>query len=545
MLSKHGILIAILCAAAVFLNSCSTPKESRTASIQEILKKAKTDAAVIDTSEYKGIVRDFVISGSIYQQQKKHAEAILEFFEALRYDSSAAVFYAIGKSYKELGNFERSSDYALKAIEQDSFFIPAYQLLADIYLQQYRINDAIKLYEFIVEESPTLDNTIMLARLYEIRKPKEAIKIYEKISSMGSEDQILRRLADLYNQTGDKQKYIETLSRIYYNNTNDRNTALSIIEYYFDAHRYRECLSFLENAEKQLPTAEQSIFYNFVCKKFLDDTSSEANEFIKQFISKIDNRFYFDWRINLYSAFLADRINDSATADKLIERSLEASAKAEEAPLQAGYFYYQNKRFDKALKIFEYYSHVFPNDERFSFYCGLIHAISGESRKAIDAFLRTVALEKSNVDALSLLGSQYHLLNMLDSSDFYYRQALKYAPNDASSNNNFAYSLAERGINLDYALEMSKKALAQEPDNPAFLDTYGWILFLTGEVNEALIYIGKAAMSGDAGAEIFEHLAEIYKKQGDFDSALKYYKKALAVEPDNESIKRKIESINK
>ena len=58
--------------------------------------------------------------------------------------------------------------------------------------------------------------------------------------------------------------------------------------------------------------------------------------------------------------------------------------------------------------------------------------------------------------------------------------------------NNYAYSLCERDIdnvNINYALELSKKALDIDPLNAAYLDTMGWIYFKIGDYKNAENFI--------------------------------------------------------
>ena len=73
-----------------------------------------------------------------------------------------------------------------------------------------------------------------------------------------------------------------------------------------------------------------------------------------------------------------------------------------------------------------------------------------------------------------------------------YEQILEYAPNNLSILNNYAYLLATQGGDLKKAERMSRLTIREEPDNPVFLDTYGWILFLQGEKQLALFYLEKA-----------------------------------------------------
>jgi Flp pilus assembly protein TadD len=44
--------------------------------------------------------------------------------------------------------------------------------------------------------------------------------------------------------------------------------------------------------------------------------------------------------------------------------------------------------------------------------------------------------------------------------------------------------LADRNVRLNEALEMTKKAVDQEPDNGAFLDSLGWVYYRLGRLEK-------------------------------------------------------------
>lgn len=146
-------------------------------------------------------------------------------------------------------------------------------------------------------------------------------------------------------------------------------------------------------------------------------------------------------------------------------------------------------------------------------------------------------------DVYTLIGDTYYLLKELDRAYLAYDNSLLANPSNAGTLNNYAYFLSENKGDLDKALRMSAEAIAMEPDNATYLDTYAWILFRRGEYKEALEY-EKSALekAGDEGAsaEYFEHLGDIYFMNGAPDQALEMWKKALPLAPDNELLKRKI-----
>jgi membrane associated rhomboid family serine protease len=86
-------------------------------------------------------------------------------------------------------------------------------------------------------------------------------------------------------------------------------------------------------------------------------------------------------------------------------------------------------------------------------------------------------------------------------------RALVSKPDDAALQNAVAYELAEAGVHLDRAESLVEAALEQEPENPDYLDTQGWILCRRGRVEEGLPIIERAsALSDHEIAEIEGHL---------------------------------------
>jgi Tfp pilus assembly protein PilF len=131
-------------------------------------------------------------------------------------------------------------------------------------------------------------------------------------------------------------------------------------------------------------------------------------------------------------------------------------------------------------------------------------------------------------------------LNNWEISDGIYQQLIQTDSTDAQALNNYAYSMVERGINLEISKEYAKKAVEIAPDQAAYLDTYGWILFKLNKPKEALKYIQKSLDIDGSNVEILEHLGDVYLKLKKFNKARETYNKALQIDPQNESLINKI-----
>ena len=76
------------------------------------------------------------------------------------------------------------------------------------------------------------------------------------------------------------------------------------------------------------------------------------------------------------------------------------------------------------------------------------------------------------------------------------------------------------------------KAYEQEPDDPAIIDSLGWVHYRLGNLDEARQYLQQAwDMTGNS--EIGAHLGEVMWAQGDRAGARKVWEASLESEPDN------------
>lgn len=146
-------------------------------------------------------------------------------------------------------------------------------------------------------------------------------------------------------------------------------------------------------------------------------------------------------------------------------------------------------------------------------------------------------------DALQLmfaLAASYERRDMFQEAVETFEAIIARSPEYDQALNYLGYLLADRNEQLDYALELIEKANDLSPNNAAYLDSYGWVLYRLGEIDKALAQLNKAAKLANDSV-IFDHLGDAYKADGDLKQAQTYWKKALELNPDDEQIKSKLE----
>ena len=119
-------------------------------------------------------------------------------------------------------------------------------------------------------------------------------------------------------------------------------------------------------------------------------------------------------------------------------------------------------------------------------------------------------------------------------------QLLAQRPEDPSLQNALGYTLADHSLELPRAEGLIRRALTVMPDNPAALDSLGWVHFRRGDPRSAAGTLERA-YSIDHDAEIAAPWGEALWASGDQSEARKVWAAALAREPESKPLKATLE----
>jgi len=114
-----------------------------------------------------------------------------------------------------------------------------------------------------------------------------------------------------------------------------------------------------------------------------------------------------------------------------------------------------------------------------------------------------------------------------------FRGLLRLDPGYAPALNYLGYMSAERGENLEEAIDMVDRALAQEPDNGAYVDSVGWAHFQLGHYDRARGLLERAARLLRDNPIISEHLGDLYAITGESKLARQAYARAIELDGEN------------
>ncbi|MET0010032.1 MAG: tetratricopeptide repeat protein [Candidatus Thiodiazotropha sp. 6PLUC9] len=155
---------------------------------------------------------------------------------------------------------------------------------------------------------------------------------------------------------------------------------------------------------------------------------------------------------------------------------------------------------------------------------------------AHEVYTKALGRFADNIELLYARGLNAADLKRVDLLEQDLRKILATQPKHADALNALGYTLADQTDRLDEAKEYIQMALSLKPDNPAILDSIGWVEYRLGNYEAALAHLEKAAeISPDA--EIASHLGEVLWVMGQQQRALEIWDAANEREPDNRFIR--------
>jgi tetratricopeptide (TPR) repeat protein len=277
----------------------------------------------------------------------------------------------------------------------------------------------------------------------------------------------------------------------------------------------------LQSAQKTVIVYEALINLYFANNKF-EDALKACQEFLDIRSDKADSQ------INQMKPFIMERFIQSLTklgkydeAKKMNDRLIEAD--------EGGWYFLQLRAWilreeGKFEECVEAYQDVLGKLKR-------NRMLPSETRTRLTNRIRY------------MLSGIYVDMKKVDKAADELKSLLKDDPDNATYHNDLGYIWADHDMNLEEAEKLIRKAIEldrkerkkedtlspeDDKDNPAYLDSLGWLLFKKKDYKEAKKYLQEAVAQKDGQhLEIMDHLADVLMAMGEKDEALKIWKKAV------------------
>jgi len=234
----------------------------------------------------------------------------------------------------------------------------------------------------------------------------------------------------------------------------------------------------------------------------MQDRNAEALDWYDQVSDDDPHAFDADLR----SAVILHTQGKVADAHALLEQ-LETAYLDQPEELRRAWqadaeLYMRESRYAQAAKAYDHALQVLPDDPGLLYGRGLAYAEAGNIDHAVADFRHLLRLKPDDIDASNALG----------------------------------YTLADAGRDLPEAKKLIEVARAAKPHDPAIADSWGWLQYRMGHLDEAARTL-RQAWGAAKDADVGVHLGEVLWKLGRRQDARNVFDQVRKIDPRNANLR--------
>jgi len=156
---------------------------------------------------------------------------------------------------------------------------------------------------------------------------------------------------------------------------------------------------------------------------------------------------------------------------------------------------------------------------------------------AAASYGKALRVKADDTDMLYGRGLAYAEAGKIDLAVADFRKVLEIKPGDIEASNALGYTLADNDRDLGEAQSLIEAARSARPDDPSVADSWGWLKFRQGQLDQAERTL-RSAWLKRKDADIGVHLAEVLWNRGEHDEARKVLNEVRRIDPKNASLER-------
>ena len=239
------------------------------------------------------------------------------------------------------------------------------------------------------------------------------------------------------------------------------------------------------------------------------DKKEEALKWYDQVADDDDHAFDADLR----SAVLLQDLGRSAEAHEQLAQ-MQTDYLDQPTMLRRAYevdaeLYMDEQQYAQAERSFSRALQVTPDDPALLYGRGLAYAEAGQTDQAVNDFRHLLQLKPDDTDATNALG----------------------------------YTLADANRDLPEAQRLIEQARAARPDDPAIQDSWGWLQYRLGHLDQAETTL-RGAWTAHKDADVGVHLGEVLWKQGRQEDARRVFDEVRKIDPQSNNLHNTLKRLN-
>ena len=470
-----------------------------------------------ESRSYDSNALSHYLDGDMYMMQGDHGAAVRAYAQALRYDSTSATIYlSLGEAYLQLSQPHKAWQAGQKALALEPQDGEVHKFLSSVAIATSEFPKAVKHLEEWYRLDPTdMEPLFRKAALHlQQKKYAEAVDTYLGIYDRDPmQTQVLTRAGEIALSINDYERGYQVYGRLQKRRPDDLRILRTFAEVAVRAGHTDEAIS----AYQTLVAADNASLGSRVQLAWLLRQAGKLDESLSH-LTKLIEEGHRQWEVLHLGIVAASDAADFTGLDRFSGMMIEIYPDSAE-----GYSARAIARSNLddplgAIEVLETAAQRIPANGNIDYLLGNLYYSVRRYEDAEARLKEALRIHPKVTEIRQLLAAAWSELRRFRASDSLYEKLIEEQPKDAIALNNYAYSIADRELasrkRLRYARKLSRRSLKLESDNPAFLDTYGWVLYKLGWVRRAGRYIARSIELRPGSPEVLEHMGAVHRRRG-------------------------------
>jgi tetratricopeptide (TPR) repeat protein len=447
--------------------------------------------------------------------KEAHYESALEkldqYFAARETAASLGPYELLEQVLKELGRSDELLPRLEKLAEEQPGNVPLHFSLGERYFQRDALDKAEKHLQTVQASRPSRDVYRRLVEIYSrTGQDEKLIQILgEVLSKTGSLESVEKQLEPLVENSDQIERLVALCRDKFAEPKPEHHDVLQAAALLAaDAKRYDEAAELIDLAVKAKPADKAQALLRYGLGLLLAERVQEAAGVFQRAIDEkalpeSNPAFYF---------YLAGALAMEGKTQEALRAAKAATEKKPDDPRLASrvpWIYYHAKQYDEAARHYRELIKKFGDNYE-----------SDEARSVVH-------------DARLILSNIAVLQGKLPEAEEWIELVLDEFPDDAGALNDLGYLWADQNKRVERAHRMIRRAVELEPDNAAYRDSLGWVLYRLGRFEAAAAEQQKAVelfekQDKESDGVMYDHLGDIHAALKRMDQARTAWRKAAA-----------------
>jgi len=380
---------------------------------------------------------------------------------------------------------------------------------------------------------------LALAHLYQqngqINESYELVRVLSE--EMNDTPEVVILEVELLEQMGEPARASRRLEQALDSNIENKQLRFQYARKLVDEERYRDAREQFKIIVEQYPD-DYDMLYSLALISMETNMLSEARIYFQRMVDnaqRLDDAHYYLGYISMQENRSDEAIahffnvnggGNFLQAQRSLTELMVRAGRYEEVKSRLQNIRFRNPDYNIALLTME--ANVLMDEGRLD-QAGLV------LNNAVGAF-------PNNIQLLFLRSVYSQDTNDLELMEADLRKIIQLNPNNPVAYNSLGYTLADRTERYDEAYELIMRAVELAPNDPAIIDSLGWVQYRLGMYEEARENLARAyELFPDH--EVAAHLGEVLWVMGEKSRARSVWRQALESQPDSEHIRSTMERL--